>query len=70
MVDTERVISAITIERLRSTVAQSTWIARAMVVDANERLIEGRSYAASGNTPAKALFYLKEAIQQKEGWSW
>ena len=68
--DTEHVLSAITIERLRGEKRQTTWIARAMAADVSEKLVDGRSYAAYGNTPAKALFRLKEAIQEKEGWSW
>lgn len=41
-----------------------------LLADVSEQSVEGRSYAAYGNTPAKALFRLKEAIQEKEGWSW
>jgi len=69
--DTERVISAITIEQLRGAMSQSVWIARAMVADISESQVDGRSYAAHGSTPAKALFRLKQAVMEgEEGWSW
>lgn len=69
--DTERVISAITIEQLRGATRQSAWVARAMVADINESLVDGRSYAAHGSTPAKALFQLKQAVMEnEEGWAW
>ena len=71
MSDIERVISTITIEQLRGETRKSAWIARAMVADLDCEAVAGRSYAASGNTPAKALHYLKEAVKHGEkGWTW